>query len=210
MKVLGLDLSLLSTGICILEGDSGEEPKARSFLFPKARAKGVEAVTDRLISLAEDIVGLVEEEKPDHIIIEAPAMNQQWQAAAMGELHGVIRVQLRLAFGVVPIVKQATHMRKFVVGKIDKTLEQVTDKKGKTKRRWSYGMVPGKRGKMRKATVKDAIAVRLRERGLEFPNHDEMDAYVAARYCWDTVVVSAGCTADGTEEENARAQPGVA
>lgn len=210
MKVLGLDLSLLSTGACVLEGELGKEPQIRTFLFPQAKASGVEARTERLVALAEDIVGLVERERPDHVIIEAPAMNQKWQAAAIGEVHGVVRVQLRLAFGVVAIVKQASQMRKAVIGTIEKVLEKTEDKKGKGKRRWSYGKVPGKSGKMRKATIKDIIALRLKEQGFEFPNHDEMDAYVAARYCWDTVAPPTGCTADEPEENNERAQPGVA
>jgi Holliday junction resolvasome RuvABC endonuclease subunit len=210
MRVLGLDLSLLSTGACVLEGAPGEEPRVRTFLFPQQKATGIAARDARLVALAEDLVALVERERPDHIIIEAPAMNQQWQAAAIGEVHGVVRVQLRLAFGVTAIVKQATQMRKLVVGQLEKTIEVVEDKKGKKKRRWSYGKVPGKSGKMRKATVKDMIALRLKERGLEFPNYDEMDAYVAARYCWNTVVSSAGCIADESEEDDEGAQPSVA
>lgn len=210
MKILSLDLSLLSTGVCVLEGKRGEEPEVRTFLFPQAKATGIEARDARLVALAEDIVGLVGREKPDHIIIEAPAMNQQWQAAAIGEVHGVVRVQLRLAFGVTAIVKQASHMRKMVVGKIDRVSEEVVDKRGKKKRRWSYGKVPGKNGKMRKATIKDAIALRLKERGLEFPNHDEMDAYVAARYCWNTTISPAGCSANEPEKDDGRSQSGVA
>lgn len=210
MKVLGLDLSILSTGACVLEGEPGTEPEIRTFLFPQAKATGIEERDARLEALAEDLVGLFDRERPDHVIIEAPAMNQQWQAAAMGEVHGVVRLQLRLAFGVVAIVKQATHMRKLVIGKIDKTLQEVEDKKGKKKRKWSYGKVPGKNGKMRKATVKDRIALCLKARGLEFPNYDEMDAYVAARYCWNTIVSPAGCSADEPEEDDEGAQPSVA
>jgi Holliday junction resolvasome RuvABC endonuclease subunit len=210
LRVLGLDLSLLSTGACVLEGEPGQEPDRRTFLFPQARAKTPAEKIDRLISLAEQVVDLADREQPTYVIIEAPAMNQQWQAAAIGEVHGVIKVQLRLAFGIVPMVKQATHMRKHVVGKFEKTVEEVVDKKGKKKRRVSYGKVLGKSGKMRKATVKDMIALRLKEKGFEFPSDDEMDAYVAARYCWDAVVSPAGCTADDSEKDNEGAEPSVA
>lgn len=209
MKVLGLDLSLKATGVCILEGGPDRRPESfRTKLFSQPTVKGVEARVRRLVAIAEGVVGLVEEELPDHIIIEAPAKSQQWQAAYIGELHGVIKVQIFLATGQIPMVKEANEMRKVVVGKIAKTLEVVKDGKGKEKRRWSYGTKPGKRGKPVKATVKDVIERILRERGLEFPTQDEMDAYVAAEYCWRKLVAPTGYIADEEEEtQNASAQP---
>ena len=127
MKVLGLDLSLKATGVCILEGGPGSPPVIRTELVPQPQVKGVEARIKRLVAIAERIVGLVELEKPDHIIIEAPAKNQQWQAASMGELHGVIKVQIYLATGQIPMVKEANEMRKFVIGKISKKAEEYED-----------------------------------------------------------------------------------
>jgi len=210
MKILGLDLSLRGTGACILEGSLKKEPKIRTFLFAKPRAKGVREEIERLIAIAEDVVGLVEKECPDHIIIEAPAKNQKWQAAAIGEVHGVIKVQIFLATGKVPVVKESTQMRKAVVGKIEKSQEIFRDKKGKERRRFSYGTILGKRGGPIKATVKDVIERILRERGLEFPSQDEMDAYVAAEYWWRSLAVATECVADEEEEtKDERAQSGA-
>ena len=213
MKVLGLDLSLRATGVCLLDGEPGGERMLRTWLFSKPQVKGVEAKVRRLISIAEDLVNLVEEECPDHICIEAPAKNQKWQAAAIGEVHGVIKVQIFLATGIVPMVKESTEMRKGVIGKMDKVLEVVKskDKNGKevSKKRWSYGTIPGKRGKPIKATIKDVIEQRLKERGLEFPSQDEMDAYVAAEFCWGKVT-PVRCVADEKEKtKNERAQSGA-
>jgi Holliday junction resolvasome RuvABC endonuclease subunit len=212
MKVLGLDLSLKGTGACILDGgDTGEPTARRTFLYLRPhKLTEIRAKIERLVSIAEDVVGLVEEEHPDHIIIEAPAKNQKWQAAAIGEIHGVIKVQIFLATGIIPLIKESTQMRAAVVGKIPKVQEIVEDKKGKKKKRWNYGMIPGKRGGLKKATIKDIIEVILRERGLEFPSQDEMDAYVAARYCWDGLVSSMEKVVDEKEKtENARAQSGA-
>ena len=200
MKVLALDLSLKATGVCILEGSREEHPSCRTHLFPQPQVKGIEERIKRLVAIAEHVVGLIEEERPDHVIIEAPAMNQQWQAANIGELHGVIKVQIYLATGQVPLVKQATEMRKFVVGTISKKQETYEDKKGKKKKRWSYGTITGKRGKPINATIKDIIELRLKDRGLEFPTQDEMDAYVAAEYCWKKYVGTAGYDTYGKEE----------
>ena len=168
-RVLGLDLSLRSTGACILEGDPSGRPECKTHLFRGDKAKTVEERTLRLIDIAEDVLSLFEEERPDLIVIEAPAKDQKFQGAAIGELHGVIRTQLYLAFGIHPMVKESTTLRKAVVGKIDRHFEEVIVNKGtkkeRKKRRITYGMVPGKSGKMKRATIKDVIELRLREEG---------------------------------------------
>ena len=52
--------------------------------------------------------------------------------------------------------------------------------------------------------------MRLKDRGLEFPTQDEMDAYVAAKYCWKKLVDPTGCIANEEEEaKNEGAQPGA-
>ena len=189
MKVLGLDLSLRGTGICLLEGEPGAEPTKRTELVPMNEAKTVEERVLRLVAITERIVSLINGENPDHIIIEAAAKDQKWQAAAIGEIHGVVKVQVYLASGKFPWVKESNTMRKEVVGEI-KRVFVTYEVKGKKKRRVSYGQVPGANGKTRRGTVKDVIEARLKERGLTFPTQDEMDAYVAARFCWGKVAPS--------------------
>jgi len=210
--VLGLDLSLRATGVCILDGTPGSEVPESIWtaLYPQPQVKGVEADVRRLIAITELVLDLIRKEKPDHIIIEAPAKNQQWQAARIGELHGVIKVQIFLATGAIPMVKEAGHMRKAVVGTLHKVQVTVVDAKGKTKKHWSYGTIPGKRGGTKKATIKDAVEFLLRKNGLEFPSQDEMDAYVTAKYCWNSLVPSAKRSVDGEEKtKNERAQSGA-
>lgn len=183
MIVVGLDLSIRATGVCTLSGDPGS-PLVRTQLIPQDQVKGEEARTKRLIAIADAILLILRAENAEHVIIEAPAKNQVWQMAAIGEVHGVVKTEIYKALGVVAQVEQATKMRKLVIGTIEKKFEEFTDKKGKAKRRISYGMLPGRAGKPRRATVKDIIELRLRDRGLVFPTQDEMDAYVAACYCW--------------------------
>jgi Holliday junction resolvasome RuvABC endonuclease subunit len=187
MKVLGLDLSLRGTGICVLEGEPGEEPKHRTELVPMKEAKTVEEKVLRLVGITERIVVLVNGENPDYIIIEAPTKGQVWQQAAIGEIHGVVKVQIYLASGKFPWVKEATEIRKGVFGKIERVFVTYEDRNGKKKRRVSYGEIPGAKGKKKRATVKDLIEGKLKAQGLSFPTQDEMDAYVTARYCWGKV-----------------------
>lgn len=207
MKVLGLDLSLKGTGICVLEGDPASKPSMRTERFAQPEAKTVVEKVRRLEAIAEHIVQLMDGERPDHVIIEAPAKNQVWQAAAIGEVHGVVKLQIYLATRKIPWVKEATEMRKVVVGKIERKMVPVAGKNGKIKKQVSYGQIDGARGKKKRATVKDIIEMRLGELGLRFPTQDEMDAYVAAKFCWDKVIAySRGSADDAKETQNDRSE----
>lgn len=187
-KTLGLDLSLKATGVCVLDGDDPEKPSMRCLTMFRDKVSGVKASIERLISIAEDIETIYAGEEPDIVIIEAPAKNQVYQAANIGELHGVVKTRLFEKFGVVPMVEQATRMRKSVVGPISSKREKKKNKNGKEVSQVSYGLVPGKKaGKYKKATVKDIIELRLKEMGLTFKTQDEMDAYVAARFAMNTL-----------------------
>lgn len=185
-KTMGLDLSLLATGVCVLDGDT-EVRSMRCLLMKRDSTSGVLESIERLISIAEDIIKIASDENPSAIIIEAPAKNQVWQAANIGELHGVVKVKIFEELGIVPFVEQATKMRKAVVGSISSKREKIK-KNGKDVSRVSYGLVPGKKGgKYKRATVKDIVELRLKERGLEFKSQDEMDAYVAAKYGFNLI-----------------------
>lgn len=195
MKVIGLDLSLKATGVCILEGDADKEPVHRTQVLIRTRPKSVEGRIMLLSSIVEEINSIYEKEKPDYTIIEAPAKNMKFQAASIGEIHGVVKLQLWLAYNVIPMIKEATFLRKQEVGEIKAQMVDVVisrgKNKGKTKRKRSYGSVPTAKGGMKEATVKDIVAYRLKEnKGLEFPNHDEMDSYVTAKYCWNVYATS--------------------
>jgi Holliday junction resolvasome RuvABC endonuclease subunit len=185
MIVIGIDLSLLSTGICILQGDSNASPVVNTFLVEQVQVKGEKAELDRLVSICSRIIRVVKDHPPNLVVIEAPAMNQVWQMARIGGLHYCVRMQLYLACGIVPSVEQATKLRSHVVGSISFKVDQVLDAKGKAKKKRDYGKIAGKNGKMRPATVKDVIGMRLKDQGLTFQSQDEMDAYVCARFGWD-------------------------
>jgi hypothetical protein len=124
-----------------------------------------------------------------HVVIEAPAMNQKWQASQIGELHGVVKSTIYVDKKIVPYVEQATKLRKAVVGELNSKRTKIKDSKGKLVNKVDYGTVPGRRvGTVKKATIKDIIEFRLSEQGLRFSTQDEMDAYVAAKYLWDLLV----------------------
>ncbi len=187
-KVIGLDLSLKATGVCIVDGDNICRIIHTEKIIGKT-AKGVKEVVDRLIAISNMIISIIDCELPDAIIIEAPAMNQKWQASQMGELHGVVKADIIRKTNHIPMVEQATKMRKAVVGKIESKRSVYKDKNGNKKSKVDYGAVPskvGKSGKMKRATIKDIIEIRLRDQqGMVFQSQDEMDAYVTARFGWN-------------------------
>ena len=184
-RVLGLDLSLRSTGVCVLDGELDMEPRKRSLTMKRDKTSSIKESIERLISISDDINQIINDESPDIVVIEAPAKNQVWQAANIGELHGVVKIRMFERFHIVPWVEQVTKLRKAVIGHISSKREK-TKKKDKEISKVSYGLIPGKRdGKFKKATVKDIVELRLKERGLEFGSQDEVDAYICAKYAWD-------------------------
>lgn len=180
MKSVGLDLSLKATGVCVL--DSSGSPGCVTSLIVGEVGKTVQEKVGNLMYIADKICEVVKRVRPDVVVIEAPAMNQKWQAAAIGELHGVVKVELVSECGIFPVVAQATKMRSEVVGKIERIYLKSTSSDGEVTKKVSYGEIQGKKGRMKKATIKDIIESRLAQRGLVFNTQDEMDAYVAAAW----------------------------
>lgn len=188
MKVLGLDLSLRATGVCILEPAQADRVKITTHLLKREKVSGILPSIERLISITNDIIDIIDKNKILVVIIEAPAKNQKWQAAAIGELHGVVKAEIYKRFGIVPLVEQATKLRKHVIGHIPSQRTKKKDKKGQTVNQIDYGLIQGKRpNTTKKATIKDIIEYKLKEQGLTFPSQDEMDAYVAARFAWNSL-----------------------
>jgi Holliday junction resolvasome RuvABC endonuclease subunit len=184
MIILGLDLSLKATGCCIVS--QSDKFNITTYLIKHDKTSGVEASIRRLLFISNEIVEIMNKHEVTHVVIEAPAMNQKWQASQIGELHGVVKATILVNKKIIPYVEQATRLRKAVVGELKSKRAKVKNDKGKMVSKVDYGLVPGKKpGTLKKATIKDIIEYRLSEQGLKFPTQDEMDAYVAARYLWD-------------------------
>ena len=187
--IIGLDLSLKGTGYCVLDGSYQDKPVVETGLLPGREAKTTEEKILRIEEVAEGVMKILARmENPGHIIIEAPAKGQVFQAAAIGEIHGVVKNKIYTTYGVFPYVIEASQIRKAVFGKIErKTSSKILTSgknKGKIKKFVSYGLIPGKGGKLREATIKDIIGLRLKDMGYEFPDQDQADAFVTAFYLW--------------------------
>lgn len=100
MRVIGLDLSLTSTGVALPDG---------SVRRITVKAVGVE----RLVRIADAVRRLA---VADLAVIEGYAFGRQNQAAHLGELGGVIRVSL-FGLGVPYVEVPPALLKKFATGK---------------------------------------------------------------------------------------------
>ena len=116
MIVIGLDLSLTSTGAVVLgpgeEQGSGEGDPYTESLVIKSKYKG-EA---RLEHLREQIMALVGLNQPDLIVIEGYAFGRPNAMAPIAELGGVVKHSL-YTHGWPFILVPPTRAKKFACGK---------------------------------------------------------------------------------------------
>lgn len=147
---MGLDLSLTSTGIEVLDSLGS---RVYGGLVGKELKKATERDrVERLVLIANTIIGLVKEHDVRHVAIEGYAYSKKYGGEKLAELHGVVKTQLYLACGLIA--------------------EPVSPRKA---RRVVFGQ--GKGG-----IKKKMVQPLLEQRGIFIENGDQRDAYVVARY----------------------------
>lgn len=116
-KVVGLDLSFTSTGVCVIVDEDVKEayavqagsPKSSFFTRLNAVWSGIERALDP---------------KPDMVVIEGAAYGAIFKAFDLGQLNGVIKYKLA-ALGIPYIEIPPKAARKIVLDRGDLTKEQV-------------------------------------------------------------------------------------
>jgi Holliday junction resolvasome RuvABC endonuclease subunit len=160
---MGLDLALNFTGVAILN-ETGQVQFVKTLNNGLKREKGDPPITQseviqRLIDVANEIVGLAKDYKVHHVGIENYAYGAKYQAHQIGEVAGLVKVQLALACGIIPEVVPPSTARKHVMG---------------------YGGA---------GVSKDDIKHVVREGlGVEIETDHEADAVVVGRYRFDMAV----------------------
>jgi Holliday junction resolvasome RuvABC endonuclease subunit len=159
---MGIDLSLKNIGITILT-EAGLVIRTltiKTEIEPKASSA---QKTERLIYIANEIVGRIKEFRVKHIGIEDYAFNARYHAHQLGEIGGTIKTQVRLACSIYvsPVAIQAS--RKHVLGYGGSFGSKTDGKKNITK------------------VVRDGY-------GVDVANDHEADSFVVARYTFDTAV----------------------
>lgn len=108
--IIGLDLSLTSTGVVVLTGENSIS-KIENFVLT-SKNRGV----IRLNNYADHTLELMAKYEPDLVVIEGYAFGRPNQMAALGELGGVVK-NLFYNYGQEYIIVPPTRLKKFVCGR---------------------------------------------------------------------------------------------
>jgi Holliday junction resolvasome RuvABC endonuclease subunit len=119
-KVMGIDLAPAHTGVVILT-EHGHLLRAITMHHPIKRrnisSEEVDAAeTERLLQIANEIVGYAKTFSVGYVGIEAFAFSRRFQAHQLGELSGVVRTQLWLTRRIVARKISITGGRLKVLG----------------------------------------------------------------------------------------------
>ena len=99
--IIGLDLSLTGTGICTLETDGTYS--LRSAGYKLKRTSTVREKVERMINIVSEIVDAIDCASQTPIVsIENYAFAARGAQNDLGELHGAVKVQLRLGYAIDP------------------------------------------------------------------------------------------------------------
>ena len=163
--VIGLDLSLTGAAACALPLVWNQDmSRARTTVVGYGvKNEDPESVrVERLDTIAKHLVSFCVANRAKAIYIEEYAFSSsQSRAHAIGELGGVVKLELTRRMGLTPIPVTASHARK--------TLLQ-----------W----LPGLRGKP-KGYMKRYVVANVRRLGaaVKHWSEDEIDAFVVSNYC---------------------------
>lgn len=148
---MGLDVSLTGTGIEILDQDA-ERVYSSTVGYSLNGAKTEREAVERLVWIANEIVGLVKKFGVELVGVEGYAFGAKYGRERLAELHGVLKSQLFLSCQIIPSVVPPKTARSKVFGK---------------------GC-----GGIKKKFVRPL----LKQRGVEIDDPDQADAHVVARY----------------------------
>lgn len=118
---MGIDLALKHTGLSIYTA-SGIHQRCFTLNYPLTRDSKNDPpipqieITRRLILIANEIIGHIKGFKVKHVGIEGYAMDARFRAHQIGEVAGVVKVQLWLACGIIAHIIAPSSARKHVMG----------------------------------------------------------------------------------------------
>lgn len=114
--IVGLDLSLTATGICLLDVEG--EPSFSVVGHGLKRTAKQRDKIERIVDIVSAIVDVVSDcsSKP-RVAIEGYAFGARGAQNDLGELHGAVKLQLWLGHGIEPVIIPSSRARKIVLGK---------------------------------------------------------------------------------------------
>lgn len=116
MNYIGLDLSLTGTGVVVLD-DNGKVLESDRFGYKRKRDDSQYKKIERLVYIAHKVVDIAGRHLDFRLGIENYAYNAKGAQNDLGEVHGVVKVQLFIAFDAVPDMIAVSSARKKALGK---------------------------------------------------------------------------------------------
>ena len=121
-RIMGIDLALRATGVVILDR-TGVCLRHTTIREPIGRQRKTDPpITEtervlRLKSIAQQIVQMANSFKVHFVGIEGYAFTRSFQAHQIGEVAGVVKLQLLLSSGIIPHIVSPNTGRKHVLGR---------------------------------------------------------------------------------------------
>jgi len=150
-RTLGLDNSLTGTGIIVLDQD-GNIVWQETIGFGLEKDAPTREVLERIIYITNRVLYVVRKYDVEYVAVEGYAYGKTFRREQLAELGGVVKTQLFLSTGIVPVIVAPSTARAVVFGK---------------------GC-----GGIKKAFVRPL----LKNKGVSIKDPDQADAYVIARY----------------------------
>jgi crossover junction endodeoxyribonuclease RuvC len=122
MVILGLDISLTGTGICVLDTSLSKKPNSDNFIYFNTIDTKKQFGMQRIEYIRKNINSILDEYQPDLVVIEGYAYGAKGRAVFdLGEIGGVVR-HLCYSKGFSYKEVPPTVLKKFVTnnGKADK------------------------------------------------------------------------------------------
>lgn len=158
VPVMGLDLSLKSTGIVVYSGN--KNVVGESVGYDLNRYSNEREKISRWLNIAAKICSICAKNSIKYIAIENSVFGNNIRAIEMSALMAVIKSQLLLKFDIVPVLITATQARKYVLGFVPTGTSQ---------------------------QIKDCVVKEMSELGYVLNTEDEYDALVIAKVLSDGI-----------------------
>lgn len=143
---MGLDLSPVNTGVCILtqNGVAWRFHTIERKMPPKSKRPNHVLAEEsirisRAISIAKEVINIIKVFKVSCVAIEGYSFSRNWQSHQIGEVAGVVKSQIVMACGMIPVPIGARTARSKVFGKVpggtkkQDIFESIVELQGETK-----------------------------------------------------------------------------
>ncbi len=120
-RIMGIDLALRNVGLIVFT-EEGHVLRRKTISYKMRRKNDIDAPLDeadhlgRLLNVANEVVGWAKIFNIKHVGVEGFAFEKKYQAHQIGQMAGVVKVQLWLACRVVTREIEMATARKYLLG----------------------------------------------------------------------------------------------